>query len=322
MAYLRDGGSPTPGRSPRVLRLILPTILLFPLLAGCAGSEVNPGQLSIFATTGYLADAAARIAPDASVFTMVGPGGDPHTYQASTRDVQRLQEADLVLWTGLDLEAPLVDALETLGERQYAVGEHVSAELLLVWPETVGTAHEVIDPHIWNSPEAWTEVVEMIAERLAALDPDSADSYRQNAAVFQADIAAVAAEAATLLEAVPADRRVLITGHDAFNYFGQTFGFDVYATDFLSTEAALSPRELSGLADLIVEQQVPVIFQDSQANPQAITSLQEAVAARGWNVQVSERELYADSMGVEAPVNNYLGVFLHNAQTVAEGLGN
>ena len=115
---------------------------------------------------------------------------------------------------------------------------------------------------------------------------------------------------------------MLITGHDAFNYFGQTFGFEVYATDFLSTEAALSPRELSGLADLIVEQQVPVIFQDSQANPQAITSLQEAVAARGWNVQVSERELYADSMGVEAPVNNYLGVFLHNAQTVAEGLGN
>lgn len=322
MAILHDGVPGKVRRTPSVLRATFSLILLIPLLVGCSGDAGGTEQLRVFATTGYLADAVTRIAPQAEVFTMVGPGGDPHTYQASTQDVQEMHAADLVLWTGLDLEAPLVDAMNTLGDKQFAVGEQVSPELLLVWPETAGTEHEVVDPHLWNSPDAWSTVVGLIAERLVELDPTAAEQYRTNAAAFQLDIAKVAAEAADLLESVPSERRVLITGHDAFNYFGQTFGFEVYATDFLSTEAALSPRELSGLADLIVRERVPVIFQDSQANPQAIVALQEAVAARGWNVQISGSELYADSMGVEAPVDNYLGVFLHNAKTVAEGLGN
>src|SRR5690625_3273615 len=115
--------------------------------------------------------------------------------------------------------------------------------------------------------------------------------------------------------------RVLITGHAAFNYFGQTYDLEVRATYFVSTDAALSPTELSELADLIAEEKVPVIFQDNQANPQAITSLQEAVESRGWQVEISERELYADSLCSEPGLDTYLGVFLHNAEAVAEALG-
>ena len=114
--------------------------------------------------------------------------------------------------------------------------------------------------------------------------------------------------------------RILITGHDAFNYFGKTYGLEVHATDFVSTEAKLSASELSDLADLIADNKVPTIFQDNQANPQAVKSLQEAVHARGWDVTISDEELFADTLGSTAPTDTYIDAFLHNAEAVAAAL--
>ncbi|HJB10340.1 MAG TPA: metal ABC transporter substrate-binding protein [Candidatus Brachybacterium merdavium] len=292
------------------------------VLAACSSAVVGTGEqpLTVYATTGYLADAVATLAPEAEVTTMVGPGGDPHTYQPSTQDIETIQDSDLVLWNGLHLEAHMDDLLESRGEQQLAVGELLPTELLLDWPERDDQGNALHDPHVWNSPEAWSLVVGYIADKLSEVDPEGAEQYARNAAAYQEEIEEAAEEAEELLESVP-QPRILITGHDAFNYFGQTYDLEVHATDFVSTDAALSPTELSGLADLIAENEVPVIFQDNQANPQAITSLQEAVQARGWQVEVSEQELYADSLGSEPGLDTYLGVFLHNAEAVAEALG-
>ena len=290
-------------------------------LMGCSVPDGGAEEgLSVYATTGYLADAVANIAPAASITTMVGPGGDPHTYQPSTRDIERIQDSDVVLWNGLHLEAQMIDALTSLGDRQLAVGEALPEELLLTWPETDEDGEPLRDPHVWNSPEAWSLVVGYVADKLGEVDPDNADEYRENAAGYQAEIEAAAASARELLAPIP-EPRILVTGHDAFNYFGETFGLTVHATDFVSTEATLSPGDLSALARLIAHNKVPVIFQDNQANPQAITSLREAVRALGWEVEISRQELYADSLGAEPGVDTYLGVFAHNATAVAEALG-
>ena len=290
------------------------------LLAGCTTSG-DDDTLTVYATTGYLADAVANIAPDAEVTTMVGPGGDPHTYQPSTRDIEAIQSADVVLWNGLHLEAQMIDQLSSLGEAQLAVGDQLPEDMLLDWPETDAEGNPLHDPHVWNSPDAWALVVGYVADKLAEIDPDEAQQYRENADAYIAEIEAADAEAEALLASVPEGSRILITGHDAFNYFGATYGFEVHATDFVSTEAALSPEELSDLADLIADHEVPVIFQDNQKNPQAITSLQEAVRSRGWQVEISDEELYADSLGADAGVDTYLGVFLHNTTAVADALG-
>ena len=294
-------------------------------LVGCAsgqGSTQNGSAdvLKVYSTTGYLADLVENVAPDAEVTTMVGPGGDPHTYQPSTRDIETIMSADLVLWNGLHLEAQMIDQLESLGDAQLAVGDKLPAELLLDWPETDERGNPLHDPHVWNSPEAWVLVVGFVADKLSEIDPQNADQYRSNANAYVAEIEAAAAEAAQLLETIP-EPRILITGHDAFAYFGDTYDLDVYATDFISTEAQLSPQELSELAELIADNEIPVIFQDNQANPQAITSLREAVLARGWDVEISGLELYADSLGAEPGVDTYLGVFAHNARAVSEALG-
>lgn len=276
--------------------------------------------LHVYATTGYLADVVANLAPQAVVTTMVGPGGDPHTYQPSTRDIAALQSADVVLWTGLHLEAQLSDLLHGLGDRQHAVAEALPEDLLLELPTTDADGAPLHDPHVWNSPRAWTVVVGLVAEALAAADPDGADGYRAAAEAYVERIERTAAEVAELLEAIPPERRVLVTGHDAFAYFGATFGFEVHATDVISTEAQLSAAELSALADLVVDRDVPVIFHDDQANPQAITSLLEAVHARGHRLEVADAALYADSLGAEPGVDTYLGVFRHNAEAIAAAL--
>lgn len=325
---LPDNSRPRPSRSGRCGRLAgVGTVLAGALLlsacsvggSSTAGASKEP--LSVYATTGYLADAVANIAPEAEVTTMVGPGGDPHTYQPSTQDIQALQSADVVLWNGLHLEAQMIDQLESLGEAQLAVGDQIPEDLLLGWEDTDAEGNALHDPHIWNSPEAWRLAVGHAADHLARIDPDNADTYQANADDYIGQIQRVHAEAEDLLGTIDEEDRVLITGHDAFAYFVQAYGIEVHATDYISTEAQLSPQELSDLADLIVENEVPVIFQDNQANPQAITSLREAVEARGWEVKISDEELYADTRGAQADVDTYLEVYEHNARSVADALG-
>ncbi|MEO1193691.1 MAG: metal ABC transporter substrate-binding protein [Pseudomonadota bacterium] len=294
------------------------------LLAGSATAvlaESRDDVITVYATTGYLADAVANVAPEAEITTMVGPGGDPHTYQPSTKDIETIRNADAVIWNGLHLEARMDDQLSSLGDKQVAVGELLPKEMLLDWPETDAEGNPLHDPHVWNSPDAWALVVGYIADKLSELDPAGAAQYQENANAYIAEIAAAAADARIMLSTIPAKSRILITGHDAFNYFGETYGIKVYATDFVSSEATMSPQEMNALAQVIVDNQIPVIFQDNLANPQAITSLKEAVSAQGWEVEISDRELFADSLGPEPGVDTYLGVFRYNARTVAEALG-
>lgn len=303
---------------PRRLLLVLLTLVLgVPGVAGCVSTEEGERALRVHVTTGHLADVVAAVAPGAEVSTLVGPGGDPHTYQPATRDIRRILDADVVISIGLGLEPQLAELLEAVGERHLDVGSRVPAELLL---EVPGGA-PAVDPHIWNSPEAWHVVIRAVADRLARVDPAASGGYHANAAVYGRSLDEVTDRAAELLSTIPPERRLLVTGHDAFAYFGHTFDLEVRATDFISTDARLSATQLSTLADLIVERRVPVIFRDNQASPQAITSLREAVASRGWDVRVADVELHADSLGSRPGVDTHLGVLEHNARAVAEALG-
>ncbi|MEM6588450.1 MAG: metal ABC transporter substrate-binding protein [Pseudomonadota bacterium] len=272
-------------------------------------------DITVYATTGYLGDAVAKIAPDAEVITMVGPGGDPHTYQPSTQDIQTIQGADAVVWNGLFLEARMEDLLMSLGDKALATAEELPGAMLLPWEDDLN------DPHVWNSPVAWSAIVGYVADHLGEIDPDNAETYVANAKAYIDEIRDADAQATQLLSSIPAANRILITGHDAFEYFGDVYGLEVQATDFVSTEAEMSPAELAELAKFIADNKIPVIFQDNQANPQAIVSLKEAVKSLGWEVEISGDELFADSLGAEEDVDEYIEAFLHNARAVATALG-
>ncbi|WP_296139721.1 metal ABC transporter substrate-binding protein [uncultured Tessaracoccus sp.] len=277
---------------------------------GAAGGV--PSKLSVVATTGYLGDAVHNIAPDADVAVLVGPGGDPHTQALTTADAERLEAADVVVWTSHDMEHQMMDQLDALGAKQVAAGEAIPDELLLPWEEDGKV--EGHDPHVWNSPEAWTHVVTATADKLAEVDAANADTYRANAKAYNTRIRDAEREARASFEAIPKAQRVLVTGHDAFNYLGKTFDIEIHATDFVSSEAQMSAVEIDELASLIADKHVGVIFQDNLSNPEAITHVKEAVKAKGGHVEIADTPLYADSLGESAPTDTYLGAFQYNVE--------
>jgi len=285
----------------------------FPVFAGGASEEAEDEELRIVATTGHLGDAASRIAPQADVFTIVTPGLDPHTYEASTQDIERMRNADIVFWNALNLEAQMADQIRSLGDQQFAVGDQIPEQMLLY-------AENEIDPHIWNSTEIWSMVVERMAEKLAQFDPAGAESYRSNAESYVEEIEETDAYARERLGAVPEENRVLVSGHDAFNYFAEAYGFDALSIEGVSTADEASIQDMRELADYIAENKVLAIFFENITNPQGTTALQEAVAARGWEVEIAEKTLYSDSLGDNPPQDTYLGAFRHNVDSIADTL--
>lgn len=298
-------------------------------LVACSTSEVenkvdsptaDSKALTVFATTGYIGDAVKNIAPDADVTIMVGPGGDPHTYQPTTQDISKIQDSDVVLWTGLHMEAQMIDQLEAQGDRQLAVGSKIPESDLLDWPELGEGGEKLYDPHIWNSTSNWKHVVNAIAEKLGETDSANAETYKKNAEAYSKEIDETAKYVKEQIDSIPEEKRILITGHDAFNYFGKEFGLEIHATDFVTSESELSAAELTELGNFIAEKKIKTIFQDNLANPQAINSLKETVKAKGWEVEISDKELYADSLGESAPTDTYLGIMKYNADAIRTAL--
>ena len=309
----------TPTALPRLVArtLLVVCVAALGLASSLAHARANPADLAslrVVATTGHIGDALTRIAPGLDVFVLVGPGLDPHTYEASTRDVQRLRDADMVFWNALDLEAQMARQIRSLGSRQVALGEVVPEHLLLPFEGGV-------DPHIWNSTEIWTLVVDAIADTMAALVPDLAETFRANAAAYAVEIAAADAYAREQLASIPPEHRYLVSGHDAFNYFARAYAMEALAVEGISTADEASIQDLRELADFITEQRVPVIFYENITDRQATDALREAVIARGWDVQIAEETLYSDSLGDAPPLDTYLGTFLHNVDVIVAALG-
>lgn len=281
-------------------------------------AESPSGSLTVVASTGYLADAVHNIAPDAQITTLVKPGGDPHTQALTSTDVQQIEKADLMVWTSHDMEHKMMDQFDKLGDKSLPAAEAIPGSDLLPWEEDGKI--EGHDPHVWNSPDNWIYTVNAIADKLATIDAANAQQYKDNAKAYTEQIAELKEYGNQKLGSVPAEKRFLITGHDAFNYLGTTFGLEVLATDFVSSESELSAQAMDELAQTIVDHKVKVVFQDNLKNPEVIKHLKDSVRAKGGEVTISDQVLYADTLGETAPVDTYIGAFRHNIDAIAEAL--
>ncbi len=288
-------------------------------LAGCSsGSNGDGDALDVVSSTGYLTDAIHNIAPGIEVTTLVAPGGDPHTQELTTADIQKVDSADLVVWTSHDMEHRMMEHFDSLGDKSLPAAEAIPEKDLLPWETDDGTQGH--DPHVWNSPLLWNYVVDSIADKLSDIDPDNASTYADNAKKYKSEIQDAHEEAMKKLAQIPENKRILITGHDAFNYLGATYKIDVHATDLVTSESQISAAELNDLAELIVQHEVKVIFQDNLKNPEAIQHLKESVRAKGGDVEVADTELFADTLGESAPTDTYLGAFKSNIEVISEAL--
>ncbi len=297
---------------PRTARaVLLAAAVALPGAAGAAPARV-------VATVGMLAETAATLAGAcAEVAALIRPGADPHLYEATPGDIRRLQGADLILYLGLGLEGRLAGVLERLGARQrvLAVGAALPADLLM----TDGDG--VTDPHVWMDPALWARTLPAIAAALATAAPDCAEGIAARADAHAAELAALHAWAAATLAALPEDRRVLITAHDAFGYFGRAFGLRVEAIQGLSTAAEAGIADIRATARLAAELRVPAVFVETTINPRTVEAVVAAARDLGHDVALGPA-LYADAMGPPGtPEGTLIGMLRWNVAAIAGALG-
>lgn len=301
------------------LYLILFLSLLLVACGGRSSAANQPEQLQIVATTGQIADAAANIAGDAAaVMGLFGPGVDPHLYVPTEGDVGTLSGADVIFYNGLHLEAQMtrvMNQLATTDTLVVALGDMLPEERLLTWSENTP-----YDPHFWNDPAVFALAVEIIRDTLVEADPENAELYQANATAYLAEIEATDAFVREQIARIPADKRVMITAHDAFGYFGHAFGLEVRGLQGISTETEAGTNDVQQLAIFIAERQIPAIFVESSVPPNTIEAVQAAVSSRGFAVTIGG-ELFSDALGTPGtPEGTYLGMLRHNAQTLADAL--
>ena len=276
--------------------------------------------LSVVATTGMVADAARAVGGDlVEVRALMGPGVDPHAYRQTRTDILALTQADLVLWNGLYLEAQLEEFLLELGERQkvVAVAEAVPDELRVGHDDYA----DRFDPHVWMDPDLWAHVVGAVADALALTHPEGEETFRANEAAHLAEIARLSAYSDEVLGTIPERARVLLTAHDAFNYFGAAYGFEVVGIQGISTESEAGLNRIAELVDLLVERGIGAVFVESSVSDRNIRALAEGAAARGHEVRIGG-ELYSDAMGEPGTYEGtYIGMIDHNVTTIAAALG-
>jgi manganese/zinc/iron transport system substrate-binding protein len=304
--------------------LILPPILAL-LLSACGAQSggASDGPLKIVATTGQIGDAVRYIAGEQAIHSaLLGPGIDPHTYVATEGDLRTFQEADVIFYNGLHLEAQMERVLEQIGERSdttvVALGDGLDQSRLLSWEPESGFPH---DPHIWNDVQLWKGVVEQIRDTLVQVDPANATSYEGNTSSYLAQLDELDAYIKAQAASIPAERRVIVTAHDAFNYFGRAYGFEVEAVQGVSTQAEASTADIQALAAIVLERQVPAIFVESTISPRTIEAVQAAVQAGGQEVKVGG-QLYSDALGAaDGPAGTYIGMMRSNIDTIVAALG-
>lgn len=294
--------------------------------AGCGRKEPaaaaagGQGPIRAVATVGMVGDIVRNVAGDrAQVRDIMGEGVDPHLYAASRDDVALMSGADIVFYSGLMLEGKMTDALVKVAQRKpvVAVTEVIDAKYLLE-PPGMGGHH---DPHVWMDPRAWAKCVDVVADALAKLDPGSAELYRSNAAAYRAQIERLADYGATAMGSIPQSQRVLITSHDAFNYFGRAYGLEVQGVQGISTESEAGLQRINELVDLIVDRKVGAVFVETSVPKKNIEALVNGVRARGREIRIGGT-LFSDAMGARgAYEGTYIGMIDHNITTVTSALG-
>lgn len=308
-----------------MIRAVLPVVVALTAgvaLLSCAhpgGGPSDSGTPRVLTTTGMIADVAARIAGDAvEVDSLMPPGIDPHLYKASAGDVERLHGASVILYNGLHLEGKMGDILEKMAHDRpvVAVAEAIPETML----REVSGFQGAYDPHVWFDVGLWARTIDPIVDELVRLAPGSADAMRARADALRDEFVALDAWVAESIASIPEDRRVLITAHDAFGYFGERYGIEVLGLQGISTLTEASLQDVDRLVDRIVASAVPAIFVEASVPRRSIEAVQAACADRGHAVGIGG-QLFSDSMGAEGTVEGtFVGMVRHNVETIVEAL--
>ncbi|OEH92712.1 metal ABC transporter solute-binding protein, Zn/Mn family [Bacillus solimangrovi] len=304
-------------------RMIMSLSLIFSMfiLGACSQSEVvnqsDEGKLMITTTTAQVGDLVKNVGGDyVEVTSLMGPGTDPHLYQATQNDIKKLNQAEIIFYNGLHLEGKMNEIFEKMESQKptYAVAHAIPEDKL------IKQGKDAFDPHIWFDINLWKYAVDEVANGLGEYDKAHKEEYLANAEKYKAELDALEAFANERLSEIPEKSRVLVTAHDAFSYFGNAFEMEVEGLQGLSTDSEFGLKDVQNIVDVLVEREIKAVFIESSISENSIQAVVEGARERGHDVVIGG-ELYSDAMGEEGTEEGtYVGMYKHNINTITTNL--
>ena len=294
-------------------------LLIISVLVGCKNSSEENGKIKVVTTTNILADLVSEIGGNQiSLQTLMGAGVDPHLYKASEGDVTKLHNADIIFYSGLHLEGKLVDIFEKMQGKKntVSVGDRLPNDQLIASANFASN----YDPHVWFNIEFFKQFAQIVTDELSKADEENAEIYAENNKKYQAKLDDLEAEIKSTIETLPREKRILVTAHDAFNYFGKAYDFEVVGLQGISTATEAGVRDVQKLSEFIIENDVKAIFVESSVPRRTIEALQAAVLSKKHNVEIGG-SLYSDALGNPGTEEGtYIGMFRYNVNTIVTAL--
>ncbi len=288
-------------------------------LFSCSTPEES-GKLKVVTTTTMLTDLVKNIGGEVvEVEGLMGAGVDPHLYKASEGDVSKLFGADIIFYSGLHLEGKLVDVFEKMkvrGKETIALGETLDKNQL-IGSKLFASNY---DPHVWFNIQFFKQFADKVTQTLSEADPENAELFKENNTVYQKKLDELEVEVEQIIETLPKSKRILVTAHDAFNYFGKRYGFEVVGLQGISTATEAGVQDVQRLSDFIIEHEVKAIFIESSVPRRTIEALQAAVLSKNHEVAIGG-SLYSDALGNPGTEEGtYIGMFKYNVKTIVNAL--
>lgn len=290
------------------------------LAVGTIGAKAESDPINAVVTIGMIGDVADNVGGECvDVTAIMGPGVDPHLYQASASDVRTLQDADVIFYSGYSLEGQLGEVLGRFSEMKPTVAIAPSS----IDPGDLIAVQDIygIDPHLWMDASLWARIAPTIAAKLSEIRPSCADAINANAERYVGQLAALHEWVRQSIESIPDDQRILVTAHDAFNYYGRAYGIEVAGIQGISTESEAGVADIREMAKVVADRMVPAVFIESTINPRTIQAVIDAAQQQGHEVIIGG-ELYSDAMGEEGKAGGtYIGMIYENTVNIVEALG-
>ena len=295
------------------------TILAVIIVLGCKNNKQGNGKLNVVVTTSMLTDLVKNIGGDLiNIQGLMGAGVDPHLYKASEGDVSKLFNADVIFYNGLHLEGKLVEVFEKMEAQKttVALGEFLAKDDLIASDYFASN----YDPHVWFNIQYFKEFSDKVTSVLSDKDPKNAGSYTANNIAFQQELDLLQTRVVNTIATLAPEKRILVTAHDAFNYFGKAYGFKVVGLQGLSTATEAGVQDVQQLSEYIIKNNVKAVFIESSVPRRTIEALEAAVLSKGHQVSIGG-SLYSDALGDTGSVEGtYIGMFLYNVKTIVNAL--
>jgi len=282
-------------------------------------SLYKKNKISIVCSTSIIADCIKNIIDDDfEVFSLMGPGIDPHLYKPTPQDIFLLNSADIVIYNGLHLEGKMADIFESLNNRNiksYGIGNYIEKK------DLIQTEYDTIyDPHIWFDVIIWIDALEKIKDKIIECFPNKKNIIEKKWNTYRDELIKLDRWIHNQVEYIPLKKRIIITAHDAFKYFGKRYCIQVEGLQGISTDSEVTIGDIERISKLILENNIRTIFVEQTISHEYLKNIQTIISKHNHCVNIGE-QLFSDALGENGTGGEtYISMIQSNVIALVKGL--